>query len=156
MTHEQLLPFIQQRVAYYKYKYTNSNLVLIPYIRINNYEKNYFYRMLVPYICFYNRGTDKWSYCKIIDAAATTTPNYPIINPNNFADRIYAARETDCYYKYTYPATFVAAQTEPRGPYRYHGAFRVEPNFEVKMVSGKLQIPSLVLTLKDGIQGIQA
>lgn len=151
MTYEQLLPIIKERVAYYKDKYTNSNLFLVPYIRYGNYEKNYYFRMMIPYICLYNSSDDKWYYRKVVDEATGT---YPIINPNDYADRMYGARETDLYYKYTYPLTLAATQAEANGPFRYYGALRPEMDANVQMVSGHMRALSFNINFYDGLQQV--
>lgn len=151
LTYEQLLPIIKERVAYYKHKYTNSNLFLVPYIRYNNYEKNYYFRMMIPYICLYNSSDDKWYFHKVVDQSTGT---YPIINPNDYADRMYGARETDLYYKYTYPLTLAATQAEINGPFRYYGALRPEMDVNLQMVSGHMRAINFSIKFYDGLQQV--
>lgn len=142
---------IKNKIKFYQYKYNHHHLVLIPYIRQNNYQKNYYNRIVIPYICFYNRSTDTWNYCKLLDK---TTNNFLTIYPDKYGNRIYGAREKEIYYKYAYPLSSIIDQTESYGPFRYYGALRIIPTIRAKITEGKIKINKFELQIQDGIQNI--
>lgn len=148
-----ILSYIQGRIASYADKYSRSHLVLIPYIRNNNYQKNYFNEIIIPYICFYNRSKNQWSYCEILNAIPNgSSDNYLTVNPANYSDRIYGAREDKVYLRYVYPLSTADLYTEPDGPFRYYGALRPEVNGDISIDNGQLKIENFTITFTDGIE----
>ena len=51
---------IEQRCQYLVDKYPNNNLVVLPFIRNNNYRHNYYSKQIFPCILFYNRYKNGW------------------------------------------------------------------------------------------------
>ena len=146
-----LLDDIKNKIKFYQYKYNRHHLILVPYIRQNNYQKNYYNKIIIPYICFYNRDTDTWSYCQLLDQ---TTNDFLTIYPDKYNDKIYGAREKEIYYKYAYPLSSITSQTESYGPFRYYGALRIIPTIRASISQGKIKINKFELQVQDGIQNI--
>lgn len=140
---------IQYRLSYLKDKYKKSNLIIIPYFRYNNYQKNYYGKIVIPYIVFYNRGAEEWKYCKL---AYNNKPL--IINPEDYKDFLYGARELPVLYRYTYPISYASEQHEQDGAHRYYGAIRPIPNILATVENGKIKIENFILNLADGVKNI--
>lgn len=51
---------IEQRCQYLVDKYPNNNLVVLPFIRNDNYRHNYYSKQIFPCILFYNRYKNGW------------------------------------------------------------------------------------------------
>lgn len=52
---------LKDNLFYYKDEYPESNLVLMPFMRIDNYEYNYYREEWYPGLVFYDRNEDSWS-----------------------------------------------------------------------------------------------
>lgn len=159
-----------ERIDFLKAKYTNSVIIAIPYIRKNNYQRNYFSEMIIPYICLYDRligdfpnlGLDgqaepKLYYGKGWKIVPLVSNNEPLsFSPleKDFPKTLYGAREDDVYYHYCYPA--ITAKDYKDGPgHRYYCALRVEPKIGSVSHSGnQLHIKDLQFIAKDGVVNI--
>ena len=69
------------KLQYLKNQYTESNLFIIPYFRINNYEHNYYETEYYPGIIYYDRNTDNTTqmYTSTVDKERIRI----LIAPNN-------------------------------------------------------------------------
>lgn len=47
-----------EKIDYLRKKYNKSHLIVLPYVRRNNYFKNYYEKIIFPYICMYDRNKD--------------------------------------------------------------------------------------------------
>lgn len=147
---ELILNIVKENTEDLAYKYTNSHLVLLPYFRLNNYQKNYFQKMVLPYVCLYNTEKKEWTYHKIEDEDG----NFFSIEPVNFADKLYGAREDDYFYHYLYPLSYGLNYKEKNGPFRYYGALRPKLEAEVTLEEGVLHLRNIKLKVLDGIKNI--
>lgn len=163
------------RIDFYRQKCTKSMIVIIPFIRKNNYQKNYFSRMDVPYLCIYNQlnhGYDKEGFADSTKLSAYYHKGWKIIpilqneveslfftpykeGVIDLTDRLYSAREDKVHYKYCYPAKITNSQRDD-SIYNYYCALRVTP--EITSLSfnnkGELLIEGLSFTATDAIENI--
>lgn len=143
------LTAIKNNLDYIQYKYSEFNLVIIPLFRFDNYQKNYYSKAIIPYIAFYNRGAEEWSYCKIV------VNNKPIIvNTSLYKEYLYGARELETKYRYTYPLAYAESQFETDDSHRYYSAIRIVPEAKAEVNEGLITISSLKFSLTDGIENI--
>lgn len=80
-TPQAALEIAWNKLQYLKNQYTESNLFIIPYFRINNYEHNYYETEYYPGIIYYDRNTDNTTqmYTSTVDKERIRI----LIAPNN-------------------------------------------------------------------------
>lgn len=111
---------INSRLNYLLQKYPEKNLCILPIIRLNNYEKNYYAQVWYPGIWFYDRNIDNdWEYVLFSDN------NGIIINLEDYNEYIYGLYEQEETYSYITPLKYsedVISDSE----LRYYGLARDE------------------------------
>lgn len=65
---------IKNRIAFLKEKYPKHDLCILPCIRYQNYEHNYYYYECYPYLYFYDRANDKETYKFLYSYYASRNP----------------------------------------------------------------------------------
>ena len=60
LTKASLEDLLLKNLAYYEDEYPESNLVLMPFMRIDNYEHNYYREEWYPGLVFYDRNAKEW------------------------------------------------------------------------------------------------
>jgi hypothetical protein len=53
---------VLERIKFLADKYNKTNLVILPIIKARNYKHNYYNKEYYPYIFFYHRGQETWTY----------------------------------------------------------------------------------------------
>lgn len=110
----------EERLAYLKDSYLGCNLVVLPEIRLNNYEKNYYAQVYYPGVMIINRNTDTVSWDSY--AAGWTID---LTNSTYWSD-LYTLREQDEEnYAYFAPATEPITDDNAK---RYYMLLRPEYN----------------------------
>lgn len=133
---------IIERVKYLTSLYKNYDLIIVPYNRDNNYCKNYYAAQSYPCVVFYNNGTKTFKVTNLRDNFSQPV----VFNPANYSDRLFAIKETETYYKYTYPIGGVSTQLGEGEKERYCGGLRILPEITAKInPEGKLQITTFKL-----------
>ena len=144
---ERLMPIIQ------KYKYTN--LCILPYTRNDNYYSSYYKIETYRGVVFYNCRTEKISYVPFEVEMDGRTGESVYFNPANVANNLYAARETETYYKWSYPVSNIKNIIDNDGnsysSKRFYGAYRIIPEIEVGYSGEELCIKRLKLTAIDAV-----
>lgn len=92
---------LKKKFEYLVSTYTNHNLCILPAIRVNNYEHNYYGKVLYPFIMIYDRNEDgnNWSMYKF----GTGYESGITIQPSEYKDMLYALHEDEDTYTYLYP-----------------------------------------------------
>ncbi len=117
---------VNRTVAYAK-KYQGSNCAMFPCIRKNNYEKNYFDAMVIPYVVFIIRqggGEDK---VVVQELTCNNRNNWIEVCPHAYRKNLWCARETDMFYYYSYPLNDIPAKRDASEmAHKYYGGLRPE------------------------------
>ena len=137
-------------VLAYGQKYTHSNLILIPYIRKNNYEKNYFGKAIMPYIFFIQKSGENVG---IRYASLTCDGEVFTIDPHLYEEKIYGAKEEELGYTYNFPLKNISMKDSPdMQQHKYYGGLRFSFEYDrVYLSSGKLQVENARIIAKDAI-----
>lgn len=103
--------------------YPEYNLAIIPYIRKNNYEHNYYSQASFPGIYIYDRNKEnpKWELKEIFNL------NFQL---GEFADYVYGINETEESYNYVTPLSHVK-DIHGKNEIRYYGLVRDKINFTI-------------------------
>ena len=140
---EVLTEDIQNRIKFLPQKYKGFDLIIVPYNRIDNYCKNYYSEQSYPLVIFYNSRNKTFKVTLLKD---NNNENVKFI-PNLYADRLFAIRETDTYYQYSYPVERISTLIDSGGSWRYCGGLRIIPKIEAKINGlGKIEITQFSLT----------
>lgn len=114
--------------------YPNQNLCILPVVRLNNYEHNYYSSILIPGIWVYDRNsTEQWQiYPLKIDGIQSTGLE---IDLSTFGDYLYGLREKEEYYEYLHPLSY-AADLFTEEDLRFYGLTR-----DIITIDGQLYNP---------------
>lgn len=124
-------------------QYPESNLVVIPYARANNYKHNYFSRVYFPGILFYDRNQhmrDGETSCYLFltedgkDISIDVRED-PDIEATFVLDNLYAFKEQEDTYRMVRPLSQLD-QIEEDEPQKYYGAIRFVPEIETEYNKG--------------------
>lgn len=146
--------YVISRVKYLAKKYTHSNLCILPYTRQNNYYRNHFGSQTFRGAVFYNRKKDKFTYVPFRVIAGEETNASVYFNPKNYDKYLYAIRETDTYYRWSFPIKNIGNVLDENDfrSKRFYGSIRIIPQIDLKVNSvGDLEISSLSLTAIDAV-----
>lgn len=151
---EELL--VKLRLEFLTKKYSHSNLCILLYTRNNNYYQNYYASQTYRGIAFYNAKKEKFSYVPLKAFVEGQGSNYSVyFNPDNYKTYLYAMRETETYYKWSFPIANISNIVEDTTykSKRFYGALRIEPeiSFEVN-AAGDLQVSKLNLIAIDAME----
>lgn len=109
---------ISERLNYLIDMYPNYNLVILPYIRRENYEHNYFSKATFPGVWIYNRNdaSPQWQIKKFYDDDENYLGSL-VIDLEDYINKIYGVLENEETYTYVTPlsnSTVVSTQTGGR------------------------------------------
>lgn len=95
---------VKEKLSYLVEKYPNDNLIIMPLIKSNCYEHNYFSKLSAAGIYVYNRNRpdNQWS---VYDYSFLSN-----IDADSFADYIYGVSESDDVYTYLAPLSDIKTQ----------------------------------------------
>lgn len=159
-----------ERVRYLIDRYPQSNLIIFPYLRQNNYKHNYFSNQKFKYVVMYN-GQSKQVVCRHIASAPdinwintnlaanycgdnklvgslSTSVNF---DPTEFKDWIYGVKEDEKGYTYSFPLSSIKALYSAQTIERYYGALRIKFYIEPFMKNGKIHFKNLKIEGYDGL-----
>lgn len=132
---EELWEEIDKRLEYLIADYPESNLCIVPVIRMGNYKHNYFSKCGYPGIWIYDRNQteDKITHIKFslknISSYKSLNSNYsfPVIDISldYYQDNLYGVKEVEEEYKYYYPLSSVPTEEAKK----YYGLVR--PKYEL-------------------------
>ena len=95
----------EQRLGYLKDSYEDCHLAILPEIRLNNYEKNYYSKVFYPGIMVLNRNdTNSWSWLDFVDDNGDYLSHHFLINSASFSDLYVIKENEERYYDYFVPA----------------------------------------------------
>lgn len=120
------LPLVENSLNYLVSMYPEYNLCILPAIRLDNFEKNYYSKIWYPGIWFYNRNEKAWTY-HIFDNEGYGTPESTdlgiILNLSDYSQHIYGIKENEDTYSYVTPLS-TAAQSSTEQISRFYGIAR--------------------------------
>jgi hypothetical protein len=116
------LSTLKNRLDYLVKTYTDCNLCILPIIRENNYEENYYSKSVYPYVLLYNRNTDKWQ-TEIPLISDGSFWNIDLATDETLQNKIYAINEQESIYDYYSPLNSSFYEETPR---RFYGLLREE------------------------------
>lgn len=94
---------IKSRLTSFKNKYSDTSLILFPYVRSENYQKNYYGTMHLLGVYFYNAIRNEESFRPFLNLNYENKLVPTTIKASDFVNYLYAARETNSGYKYCCP-----------------------------------------------------
>lgn len=137
------------RIDYLKDKYSEQDIVVIPIIRLNNYQRNWYSAEYYPFIFWYFRGVGNWQY-----AALRVDNKLPLIDMRehkifdyDYEQYLISMREEDVTYQIFSPYSDVEAYAN--GGKRMYGMLRMIPDLEVGFDGDGLLIKRLQLNFID-------
>lgn len=167
--------FLSEFLDNYTYlidKYPQSNLVIIPYIRSNNYKHNYYSRVYFPGILFFDRN--QWETTHNYDYSVSGY-QFKIYNENNSQsddvsidirknidspvpatfvyNDLYGVREDDHSYRFLRP--FSSIETiEEEEVQKYYGTIRFIPTIKAKYVDNHIELDEFKIDFYDAAKMI--
>lgn len=118
---------ITTNLSYLVQSYQEYNLAVLPCIRINNYEHNYYGEMWYPGIFIYNRNTATPSWQLIPFYSSSPNPYFEsqgfYFKLVDFSDCIYGIHENEDTYSYVIPLSNTDG-VQPDEEVRYYGLVR--------------------------------
>ncbi len=159
---------ITENLNYLTFKYSNTDLCIFPYLRLNNYEDNFYATAIYPCVMYYFAKSKKW-YQKIInvnykneDSVRTTLLSFDIrgeYQSLNYQWSIYGIREKEQKYRYAAPLGNIDLINENEGItwrdepetklHRYYGLLRIIPDVEVNTYNNGVAIKNLTFKVYD-------
>lgn len=141
---------IKGRCEYLVDKYSKNNLIIIPFVREDNYRKNYYSIQSYPYILFYDRYKKAWSYTK---PTCNSQPLKISVTgkeiKTEWGTHLYAIREiSGLSYKYCSPCIDAEEEIKDENG-KFYGMIRIKPNIKARHNGTSLEITSLQLNLYD-------
>lgn len=132
----------EKHLYYLKEQYPESNLCIIPLIRLNNYEHNYYNTECYPGVILYNRNLDVVNFINFSEGK---------IYIPNYKNRIGAISDTGINYNYIEPASY-AIDYPASNTSRYYYFLRTAPIINATFLenSNEIQFNNFSLTLTDG------
>ena len=148
---------VQSRIDYLKDLYSEQDLLIIPLIRSNNYQKNWYNKEYYPYIFFFSRATNNWysrtligesnsSLCFTIGSSEEADMGFTI------SERLGAARENEMDYSYCSPFTKIGDYEDDGN--RFYGLLRIIPEISAEPYGNGIKINNLNFNLYDAARGI--
>ena len=142
---------ILHRVKYLIDKFPNTNLLILPFLRRGNYKHNYFNEQYYPYMIVHNALKEENYIVKLKYSGQGEIDFGLSINPVIFDKWIYAAREEDKGYIYTYPLSGAAEIFEDEQIY-YYGAIRTQIDIKTYIDNNNnIYIESFAIIGRDAI-----
>ena len=136
------------KISYLKDTYPECNLCIIPKVRLNNYEHNYYSKERYPGAVLYNRNTDTTTFVPFYDKEH---PEYADISCENYLQYLTAIMDTKENYKWIRPATEADGYPD-NDTYRYHSFIRTEGQItaDFDVAENKITFTTFNLKLYDG------
>lgn len=118
------------KLEYLTRMYPEQNLMILPCIRLNNYEKNYYGEVCIPGVYAYDRNDETWS---VFSFECSTSQNFIQSGKLDFVlldyqDNIYGISEEEEKYKYLAPLSS-ATNVHSSEDTRFYGIARDKIDF---------------------------
>ena len=139
---ENITNMVKDRCEYLKDKYPKNNLVVVPFFRQGNYQKNYYMKQVYPCILFCNRyKTKEWSCINLLMPSDSNLHRGELfsINVSPYKNKIYAIKENQNGYSYCAPYSKIDKYFTDTNS-RYYGLIRVIPEIKASYNNEKNQI----------------
>lgn len=121
---------VTPKLEYLTRMYPEQNLMILPCIRLNNYEKNYYGEICIPGVYAYDRNDETWS---VFSFECSTSQNFIQSGKLDFIlldyqDNIYGISEEEEKYKYLAPLSS-ATNVHSSEDTRFYGIARDKIDF---------------------------
>lgn len=151
---------VLEKIDYMQYKYSEQNLIVIPIIRKNNYQQNWYSREFYPYLFYRNIQEGKWHCIELkINKGDVQVPlnfimdnGLETIKVFDFQDKIGAIRENEVDYSYCSPFNKVE-QYEQDGK-RFYGLVRVVPDIDACFKNGEIYFNKIGFKIFDAAASV--
>lgn len=140
---------IIDRIDYLKEKYSNQDLVVLPVIRKNNYQRNWYSAENYPFIFWYFRGLGRWQYAglNINNLEPTIDLRQHTIVDYEYEKYLVSIREEEVTYQAFSPYSDVEAYANAGK--RMYAMLRMIPDIEVGFDGDNLRIDKFELKYID-------
>ena len=143
---------IKNRISYLTELY-DTNLCVIPFIRLDNYKHNHYAAEWYPYILTYYRNNKGWNALRLKEQADDKAYEF-IISPkyeinNRFSPNIYASKQDSngrLLYKYPFSELNM---TNSDGRLMLYAALRTIPEVSVELTAANIKVNSLKIRVYD-------
>lgn len=120
------LDSIEESLNYLIPMYPEQNLCILPAIRLNNYERNFYGKIWYPGVWFYDKNEDDWTYY-VFDNEGYGAPESDgigiILNIADYSQHIYGIKENEETYSYVTPLSNAESSSTPAVT-RFYGLAR--------------------------------
>ena len=145
-------------VANYIKKYNYSNGVIFPYIKINNYQKNYFNKICIPFVFYFYTSSNSDSIqifyqpLRMPDESTSMEIGVPFtIDPSLYNQQLYCAREKEIEYEYFYPLCDLGTLPNPE-VHKFYSGFHIQLEIERQLVTdGSIVLRNVKFICTDAI-----
>ena len=160
---------IFNRIEFLKDKYSDDNLVIVPFERLLNYRHNYYGCEYYHYIYTYHRGTNQWTTYNLVWDMNTIKINgvpislAPIKYGNNsdffggtayqFSNKIYGIREEKDRYLWISPLSTRESLSLDSNK-RFYGNLRIIPTIKTTLNVDSITIDNIDLLMTDAASNI--
>lgn len=126
---------VEKKLSYFKNSYLETNLIILPEVRLNNYEKNYYSKVYYPGIMVIDRNND--SAVKWFNLTENSSSFSISINGLNNGDKYYLLRQDEEKYYYFSPAT---KNKTDSNSFRYYALLRPDYSIKASYTDGDFNI----------------
>ena len=139
---------VRDKIDYLRYKYSEQNLIVLPVIRQNNYQRNWYKKEWYPFVYTYINGEADWKRASL----KFENGDYINFSVENYKDIIGAARENQTNYSYCSP--YSAIKDYEDDGLRYYGLIRVVPKIKASFQDGQIHFDEFEFNLYDAAKEI--
>lgn len=142
---------IQSRLSFLKNEYQDFNLAILPCIRVDNYEHNYYSTIYYPFLLTLNRneGNINWNIIPIKES----NKNMIEINLEDYYSYLYGFKEREDTYDYFFPFS-ENEKVEVEEDEFFYAACREKIDIDILIETDKIIINNLKITYEDAFRKI--
>ena len=145
-----------KRLKYLKDKYSESNLLIIPYIRLENYKHNYYAIEYYPCCLTTMQGEDTWKWYELYEERLEQECPLCISvkydgedTAARYRNRIFSFNEDERKLIYNYPYSSVVHTYSDKKRFSMYGALRTIVSVNATAGDGEITINNIDFTIAD-------
>ena len=145
-----------ERLKYLKDKYSESNLLIIPYIRLENYKHNYDAIEYYPCCLTTMQGEDTWKWYELYEerqkqkCPLCISVKYDGVDITaRYRNRIFSFNEDERKLIYNYPYSSVGHTYSDKKRFSMYGALRTIVTVDAAAGDGKITVNNITFTVSD-------
>lgn len=148
-------------ISYLTKQYSNMDLCVIPYVRLNNYKHNFYAGEWYPCVYVYSYATKTWDIYPIeeqilleensISKLLIISPIYEerVADSPRYSMRMFASKINNGKLLYSYPFGELSKTATNISRILMYGALRTESSVSCERINGKVKLTSLSLKVTD-------